>query len=292
MSIFQYEVFLTVVESGSFTKAGEKLGLTQSGVSHNISTLETELGIVLLLRNRNGIALTDAGERVLPHIRQILHYEKMLEQEAALIQGIEVGSIKIGTFPSFSSRFLPGLIRIFIKKYPGIQIELYEGGYGDIKEWISLGAIDMGFLALPSKEFDTIQLFKGELFVLVHESHRMNTLKRVPVKSIHNEPFIMPKAGCDVLVKRLIRENNVHLNVIFEKEDNNTIISMVQEGLGITIIPEIVLPKNIPNTKVIPIETDLYREIGIAIKSIKLASPSVKKFIEITKEKFKQDQLE
>lgn len=293
LAIFQYEVFLTVVESGSFTKAGEKLGLSQSGVSHNISTLETELGIVLLRRNRNGISLTDAGERVLSHIRQINHYAKLLEQEAALIQGIEVGSIKIATFPSFSSRFLPGLIRNFINKYPGIQIEVYEGGYDDIKSWITSGTADIGFLSLPAREFETIQLLKDELFVLVPETHRLSTMKLVQVESIHNESFIMPKAGCDVLIKRLFRENNVLPNVIFEIEDNSTIISMVQEGLGITIISEMVIPKNLPpNTKVIPIGTDLYREIGIAIKSIKQAPPSVKKFMEIIKEQFKQEQLE
>lgn len=292
LAIFQYEVFLTVVESGSFTKAGEKLGLSQSGVSHNISTLETELGIVLLQRNRNGISLTDAGERVLLHIRQIIHHAKLLEQEAALIQGLEVGSIKIATFPSFSSRFLPGLIRKYINKYPGIQIEVFEGGYDDIKSWITSGTTDIGFLTLPAREFETIQLLKDDLFVLVPETHRLSKMKMVQVESLNNESFIMPKAGCDALIKKLFRDHKVQPNIIFEINDNNTIISMVQEGLGITIIPEMVLPKNIPNTKVIPIEIDLYREIGFAIKSIKQASPSVKKFMEIIQEQFKQEQLE
>ncbi|WP_449619666.1 LysR family transcriptional regulator [Robertmurraya sp. Marseille-Q9965] len=292
LAIFQYEVFLTVVESGSFTKAGEKLGLSQSGVSHNISTLETELGIVLLQRNRNGISLTDAGERVLLHIRQIIHHAKLLEQEAALIQGLEVGSIKIATFPSFSSRFLPGLIRKYINKYPGIQIEVFEGGYDDIKSWITSGKTDIGFLTLPAREFETIQLLKDDLFVLVPETHRLSKMKMVQVDALNNESFIMPKAGCDALIKKLFRDHKVQPNIIFEINDNNTIISMVQEGLGITIIPEMVLPKNIPNTKVIPIEIDLYREIGLAIKSIKQASPSVKKFMEIIQEQFKQEQLE
>jgi DNA-binding transcriptional LysR family regulator len=286
LAILQYEVFLSVVENGSFTKAGEKLGLSQSGVSHNISTLETELGIVLLRRNRNGISLTDAGERVIPHIRQIIHHAKLLEQEAALIQGIEVGSIKIGTFPSFSSRFLPGLIHNFIKRFPGIQIELYEGGYAEIEEWIASGTVDIGFLTQPSREFETIQLLKDELLVLIPENHRFNTMELVQAESLHNESFIMPKAGCDVLIKRLFKENNVLPNVIFEIEDNNTIISMVQEGLGITIIPKMVLPRNIPNTRLIPLGTNLYREISIAIKSLKQSSPSIKKFIGIVKEEF------
>jgi len=292
MAIFQYEIFLAVVETGSFTRAGEKMGLSQSGVSHNISTLETELGIVLLRRNRNGIALTDAGERVIPHIRQIIHHAKLLGQEAALIQGIEVGSIKIGTFPSFSSRFLPGIIRNYINKYPGIQIELYEGGYDDIENWIVTGAVDIGFLTHPSREFEIIQLLKDELFVLAPENHRLTKKKIIKLESLQNEPFIMPKAGCDILIKRLFRENNVNPSVIFEIEDNNTIVSMVQEGLGITILPEMVLSEKIIHTKVIPLETNLYREICIALKSINQAAPSIKKFIEVIKDQIKKDQLE
>ena len=118
LAIFQYEVFLAVVDNGSFTKAGEKLGLSQSGVSHNISTLEMEIGLVLLHRNRNGISLTDAGARIISHIRQIVRHANLLKQEAALIKGIEIGSIKIGSFPSFSSKFLPSIISTYVRLYP------------------------------------------------------------------------------------------------------------------------------------------------------------------------------
>ncbi|QFG01124.1 LysR family transcriptional regulator [Psychrobacillus glaciei] len=282
--MFQYEVFIEVVESGSFTKAGEKLGLSQSGVSHNISTLETELGIILLHRNRNGTSLTNAGSRVVSHIRQIIHYGRLLEQEAALIQGIEVGCIKIGSFPSFSSKMLPFLISKFRTIYPGIQIELYEGGYDEIKGWLTSGTIDVGFLTLPFTEFETIPLFEDQLFALVPDNHPLSIHKVINVQSIHEQPFIMPKAGCEILIKNLFRKNNIQPNIIFEIKENNTIISMVQEELGITIIPEMVLPKSISNTKIIPIEPNLFREIGIAIKSMKDASPSVKKFIGIAKE--------
>ena len=291
LAIFQYQVFLAVVEFGSFTKAGEKLGLSQSGVSHNISTLETELGIKLLRRNRNGISLTDAGERVIPHVRQIIHHAKLLVQEAALIKGIEVGSIKIGAFSSFSSKFLPGLLHEFITRFPGIQIELFEGGYDDIEEWIASGTVDIGFLTHPSREFETVHLFKDELFVLAPKNHRLNTLKMTQVESLHKESFIMPKAGCDVLIRKLFKENNVLPNIIFEIEDNNTIISMVQEGLGITIIPEMVFSQN-TIMNLIPLDKQVYREIGMAIKSYNELSPTTKKFMEIVREHFNQDQLE
>ncbi|MDR4268115.1 LysR family transcriptional regulator [Bacillus pumilus] len=284
---FQYKVFLTVVECGSFTKAGEKLGLTQSGVSHNIAKLESELGIVLLRRNRNGLALTDAGERVMPHIRQIIHHASLLEQEAALIQGMEVGSIKIGTFSSFSSKMLPQLIHRFTKGYPNIQVELYEGGYEEIEDWIASGTVDVGFLTQPSREFETVPLFQDELVVLMQEEHRFNTKKVIEVDSLHDESFIMPKAGCDLLIKKLLKERGVKPHVLFEIGDNNTLISMVQEGLGMTIIPTLILAPQMSHTKVIPLETSVYREINLAFKSFKAASPSAKRWIEVVKDHFK-----
>nr|WP_301289217.1 LysR family transcriptional regulator [Bacillus pumilus] len=287
MITFQYKVFLTVVECGSFTKAGEKLGLTQSGVSHNIAKLESELGVVLLRRNRNGLSLTDAGERMMPHIRQIIHHASLLEQEAALIQGMEVGSIKIGTFSSFSSKMLPQLIHRFTKGYPNIQVELYEGGYEEIEDWIASGTIDVGFLTQPSREFETVPLFQDELVVLMQEEHRFNTKKVIEVDSLHDESFIMPKAGCDLLIKKLLKERGVKPHVLFEIGDNNTLISMVQEGLGMTIIPTLILSPQMSHTKVIPLETSVYREINLAFKSFKAASPSAKRWIEAVKDHFK-----
>ncbi|WP_260564621.1 LysR family transcriptional regulator [Bacillus pumilus] len=284
---FQYKVFLTVVECGSFTKAGEKLGLTQSGVSHNIAKLESELGVVLLRRNRNGLSLTDAGERVMPHIRQIIHHAALLEQKAALIQGMEVGIIKIGTFSSFSSKMLPQLIHRFTKVYPNIQVELYEGGYEEIEEWIASGTVDVGFLTQPSRELETIPLFQDELVVLMQEDHRFHTKKVIEVDSLHDESFIMPKAGCDLLIKKLLKERGVKPQVLFEIGDNNTLISMVQEGLGVTIIPTLILPPQMSHTKVIPLETNVYREINLAFKSFKAASPSAKRRIEVVKDQFK-----
>lgn len=283
LSTFQYEVFLEVVETGSFTKAGEKLGLTQSGVSHNILTLETELGVVLLHRNRNGISLSDAGERLIPYIRQIIQTAKRLEQEAALIQGIEIGTIKIGSFPSFSSKFLPGVIKDFQRIYEGIKIELFEGDYGHIKKWLTQGTIDLGFLPLPIQDFETIPLRKDQLFVFLHDHHHLSTLEKLDVASLQNESFIMPKSGCEILVKGLFKEHHIVPNIVFEIEDNQTIISMVEEEIGLTILPELVCPKHFSNTKVIPLDQDVYREIGLVIKSMKQASPSVKKFIEIVK---------
>lgn len=223
----------------------------------------------------------------MPHIRQIIHHASLLEQEAALIQGMEVGSIKIGTFSSFSSKMLPQLIHRFTKGYPNIQVELYEGGYEEIEDWIASGTVDVGFLTQPSREFETVPLFQDELVVLMQEEHRFNTKKVIEVDSLHDESFIMPKAGCDLLIKKLLKERGVKPHVLFEIGDNNTLISMVQEGLGMTIIPTLILAPQMSHTKVIPLETSVYREINLAFKSFKAASPSAKRWIEVVKDHFK-----
>lgn len=223
----------------------------------------------------------------MPHLRQIIHHASLLEQEAALIQGMEVGSIKIGTFSSFSSKMLPQLIHRFTKRYPNIQVELYEGGYEEIEEWIASGTVDVGFLTQPSREFETVPLFQDELVVLMQENHRFHTKKVIEVDSLHDESFIMLKAGCDLLIKKLLKERGVKPQVLFEIGDNNTLISMVQEGLGVTIIPTFILPPQMFHTKVIPLETSVYREINLAFKSFKAASPSAKRWIEVVKDHFK-----
>lgn len=128
--------------------------------------------------------------------------------------------------------------------------------------------------------------------VLIQENHRFHTKKVIEVDSLHDEAFIMPKAGCDILVKKLLKERGgVKPHVLFEIEDNNTLISMVQEGLGVTIIPKLVLPPHIPHTKVIPLETSVFREVNLALKSFKAASPSAKRWIETVKNHFNRISL-
>lgn len=107
MTLQQLEVFIKVSETGSFTKAGELLSLTQSAISHIISSLEIELGFTLLYRNRSGITITNEGKKILQHALDILNKTELLKQEASSIIGIESGTLKIGCFPSVSAKILP-----------------------------------------------------------------------------------------------------------------------------------------------------------------------------------------
>lgn len=145
MSIAKYEIFQTVIELGSLTKASESLNISQSGVSHAISSLEKDLGFSLLTRNKAGIRLTVNGERMLEYIREILQLNEKMLQEAGEIKGLEIGTVRIGTFSSVSAVWLPGIIKKFTDQYPHIKVDIAEGKQEEISRWISQGIIDFGF---------------------------------------------------------------------------------------------------------------------------------------------------
>lgn len=279
MTLFQFEVFVKVVDTGNFTRAGEILRLTQSGVSHNISALESELGIVLLNRGRNGVSLTDAGKRIIGHMRNVLSESEQIKQKTAAILGVEIGKIKIGSFPSASAKLLPGIISYFKSRFKGIELELHEGSYSEITERVENGVIDIGFVSLPCKGLETIHLLKDPLVVLLPNSHPFHEYLSLNVEQLALEPFIMPKAGCELLIRERFQSSGLKPNIHFEVEDNQTIISMVQEGLGLTVVPQLTLPNWLTHVSMVKLVPETYRQIGLAVKSIKNSTPAVKEFI-------------
>jgi DNA-binding transcriptional LysR family regulator len=279
MTISRFEVFYTVVESGSLTKAGEMLNLTQSGISHAINSLENELGFSLLTRGRSGIYLTSNGERMLPYIRDILTLNDRMKQEAAAINGLEVGVVRIGTFTSVATQWLPHIIKQFQDDHSGIKVKLFEGDYSTLEQWTSNGVIDCGFLTLPTqKSLEFIPLKKDKMLCILSDQHPLHKLDRITFKQIEEEPLIMPKEGWDNEVTHIFRKNNIKPNVKFEVSYDQAIIAMVQNNLGISLRPEMTL-NNIPdNICILNLENDYFRTIGIATKPN--MSPATKKFVD------------
>lgn len=281
MTLSKYEVFNTIVELGSLTKAAERLNLTQSGVSHAIAGLESEFGFLLLTRDRSGVCLTSNGERVLEYIREIIHSNEKLNQEVAAIKGLEVGTVRIGTFATVSAQWLPGIIKRFQNRFPAIEIQLLEGDYDDIDGWISRGVVDFGFVSLPtSKAFEAIPLKKDRMLCILPQEHPLGQHNVISFDQIKEEPFIMPKWGFDNDVTRTLKEHKVNPRVKYEVEGDQAIIAMVQNGLGISILPEMVLFRVPKTVRVIKLAGHHYRTIGIAVHSLKNMSPAAQKFRE------------
>ncbi|MGG0670830.1 LysR family transcriptional regulator [Lederbergia citrisecunda] len=281
MSIIRFEIIATVVELGSFTKTAEKLNMTQSAVSHAVASLESELDVPLLIRDRKrGITLTEVGQKVLPHMREILKRIDSINQEIALATNLETGLIRIGTFASASSCLLPKLLAKFQKKHPKIEFKFYEGTYEEITEWLSSGIIDIGFVVKGKSNpgFDLVPLIKDEMVVAYHHEHRFHAKETVDMDDLLEESFIMPTGMYQSHVEALFEESQVKPSIRFEVHDCTTIANMVQEGLGVTIGPELFL-KTQQNVKISKLNIENSREVALACQSIENASPAVKEFL-------------
>lgn len=281
MTLLKFEIFKTIVEVGSLSKTAEKLNMTQSGVSYAVSTLEDELGFVLLKRDRSGVSLTSNGERILKHVKLILQQEELLRKEAAEIRGVNTGTVRLGTLSSVSMRWLPGILSQFHKTHPLIEVKTYQGCYDEMDDWISNGTVDFGFLSLPtSKSFEVIPLKKDKLVVILPPDHPLRHRKVISFDQLENQPFIMPQWGNDDIIKRSVNENKVKLQIQYELMEEQTILQMVKMGLGISILPELILVNVPENVHLVDLEKPNFRIIGVAALSLKNLSPAAKIFID------------
>jgi DNA-binding transcriptional LysR family regulator len=281
MSLVKYEILNKVAELQSFTKAADATALTQSAVSHAITNLESDFGFPLVNRNRSGITLTTEGETILLAIRKVLQENEKVHQEAASLLGLAKGTIKIGIFKSVSTKWLPEIIQLMEKNYPEIQIQLKEGDYLEIEQWLLSGEIDCGFINIThSSQFHIISLKKDRLLCVVSGQSALYHQKTVSFEDLEKEPFIMPTYGGYHDIKQLFEEHGIQPDIRFELMDESAILSMVTHHLGISILPEMLLDSIPQELRAIPFQVDSYRSIGLATRYH--LSPAAKKFAEAT----------
>ncbi|WFR55672.1 LysR family transcriptional regulator [Anaerocolumna sp. AGMB13025] len=281
MNIQKYLAFLKTVEYGSFTKAAENLNYSQSGISRMISDLEAEWGIPLLERNRMGVRLTSDGLNLLPVIKNVCAEYQHLQMQIDDLHGLKSGLIRIGTFSSVATHWLPGIIKEFQKSYPGINYELLLGDYTEIENWILEGRVDCGFLILPTlPELETISLKKDKLLVILPTDHPLAAYDRFPVNALCEDPFILLEKGSRTEVSEIFKDYKVIPKIRFTTWDDYAIMSMVESGLGISILPELILQRIPYHIVVKELDVPAYRNIGLAMKDQKSASLAVKRFLD------------
>lgn len=281
MNIQKYLALAKTVEYGSFTKAAEILNYSQSGISRMINDLEKEWKVSLLERGRNGVRLTSDGLKLLPFVQNVCSEYQKLQSQVDELNGLQTGLIRIGTISSTATHWLPRIIQEFQKDYPNIDYELLLGDYTEIESWILEGRVDCGFLRLPTHaEFETIFIKRDNLLVILPENHPMAAFERFPVSALCDYPFMLLEKGAKAEVSEIFERNHISPKIHFTTWDDYAIMSMVESGLGISILPQLILQR-IPY-RIVARELDVpaYRDIAIALRDKKSASLAVKRFLE------------
>lgn len=280
-NIQKYWAFIKAVESSSFTKAAEILNYSQSGISRMINDLEKEWNVTLLERGRTGVRLTSDGMKLLPHVKSVCAEYEKLQMQVDELKGLQSGLIRIGTFSSVATHWLPKIIKEFQIDYPNIDYELLLGDYTEIEEWILDGRVDCGFLRLPTRpELEVIFLEQDKLMAIIPENHPLANCEKFPVTALCNEPFMLLEKGAKAEVSEIFERCNLKPQVFFTTWDDYAVMSMVESGLGISILPQLIL-RRIPY-RIIAKELDIpaYRNIALALRNKKHASLAVKRFLD------------
>ena len=182
MTLFSYEIFDAVARQGSFNKAAQQLHLTPSAISHAIAVMEAELGFTLFNRGKNGVTMTSYGASLYPSIRAVLNSDEALQQSIARLNGLEKGKVKLGAFNSVCAGLLPQILKSFMASYPQIEVEVYQGTYDDVKEWLRTGQVDLAFLI--SERIDSVLVDEGDTVV---PGQKLATLETVRLQQAVDE---------------------------------------------------------------------------------------------------------
>ena len=281
MNGLKYLAFVKTVEYGSFTKASELLHYSQSGISRMIGDLEKEWHLTLLERSRTGVRLTPEGQRLLPYAKGLCEEYQKLQMQVDDLRGLQSGLIRIGTFSSVATHWLPKIIAAFQADYPGIDYELLLGDYTEIEAWIADGRVDCGFLRLPTNpEFETIPLAKDRLMAILPEGHPLATISKVPLAALCAEPFMLLEKGAKAEIAEVFARNHLTPQVHFTTWDDYAIMSMVESGLGLSILPELILRRVPYHIVAKELDVPAYRTIALSMRDRKTASLAVKRFVE------------
>ncbi len=280
METARCRAFLAAAETGSFSKAAEALSYTPSGVNQLVTALEKELGFPVFRRNTKGVTLTENGELLLPTVREFLRQEDRIFELSAEMNGLLIGSVTIAAYSSIATHWLPAVISAFRRDYPQIRIKLMEGIWQEVSKWLDDRAADIGFLSYQEgMPYEFIPLAEDPMLALLPRDHPLANAAAYPLKNCATDRFIMPALGCDDDVEALFDKNGIQPNVQFTTLESFSVMSMVEQGLGMTVMNQLITEKRICDIAMLPIDPPSQITLGVAMHSRADVSPAVKMFL-------------
>ena len=277
------KVFLRAVDTGSFTKAAEELGYTPSGITHMMNALEEELGIVLLRRSRSGVTLTEAGKSLIGTLRRLVVEADRLEEEIGELHGLKKGHVAIATGASFGRFVLPQVISRFHERYPDIILELHEDS-SSVRAGIAQRRLGLAFLTRQEYDTDFISLCRDDMLAIVPEGHPLAENASVTIEALAQYPYIGMAPEYDREIEQIVKTSRGLLRSILTSQDEQAIIAMVRDGLGISIVAGMHVYYASEGIVGIPLDPPVYRDVGIVLPPHDVMSPAESRFVDVAKE--------
>ena len=274
---------LTAIDLGNLTRAAEQLGYTQSGLTHMMNSLEREIGFPVLVRDRRGVHLTPAGQRILPMVQQCLAANQALEREISLVNSHQEDTIRIASYASIAMHWLPELIEQFRRQHEGVGIDVQMGSVEEVYRWVKEGKVDMAFASRQENStLDWTPLKPDPLLVILPRNFDTGGAASLDVRRLEGQEFLMPSLGFHLDIMRALNRCGVTPVIRDTQVSDTVIISMVEHGLGVSILSRLVLQGRSDDVLALPLDPPAVRELGIATRPRKDLRTIVRRFISFT----------
>jgi DNA-binding transcriptional LysR family regulator len=287
IKLSQLRALLAIAKHGNFSEAALHMDISQSAVSHSIATLENELGVVLLSRGRHGATLTPIGEQIVSHAQEILNLIEVMGKEAKLSNGLQTGQVRVVSFRSAATHLLPIVIAQFRQRFPSIDVTLIEHrGDDQVEQCVREGRADIGLICLPPpNDFQTWELMRDEYVVLLPPDAQVPNNK-LTWDHLETYPLIMPPQldYCSILIRGILKQAKRSIKAAYEIQEDSTIVNMVMQGLGATIMARLAAEPLPSNIQVHSLPDPLVRVIRAAIVAESLYPPAVYAFLDTLKQ--------
>lgn len=259
------EILMTAIDLGSFSKASEVVGYTQSGLTHLVDSLERDIGLTLVRRDHNGITLTKEGETLIPSIREFLRANAKLENQIAAITDKKRDTIRVAAYASIAMHWMPELLYRYKRVCPEVSVDLRMVDNAlEPYELLESGQTDVIFASRQNYSFcDWTPLYNEKMYAILPKDYPLNGRTTFPLEEFSGQEFLMPYGRFDIDVNAAMDSVGVKLNASVSRVDDETVIRMVGHGLGVTMMTELMIRGRTDDVLCVPVDPPRLRELGM-----------------------------
>jgi DNA-binding transcriptional LysR family regulator len=291
MNLHQLQVFYAVAQRRSITKAAGDLLLSQPAVSLQVKALERELGIALFDREGPRLRLTEAGEVLFRCAASVVNAREEAERTIVGLREGAKGKLVLGANSTGGMYLLPRIVWAFRERYPDAEVILHIDPTVQICEKVVQNVLDLGLVGGPTEDrrLGVDPVCRDELALIVHPSHPLARLKRVPLKELSTHPIVLPDQGSRTrwFVERRLREEGVTLRVTMQLPGTEAVKKAVEAGLGMAFVSQYAVEREraLGVLTVLPVEgVKLVRHMELVYRKNKIFSPVARRFREVAHE--------
>lgn len=283
MDTKKVSALLVSIDRGSLTAAAAELGYTQSGLTHMMNSLEDELGLNLLVRSKNGVHLSPAGQELLPQMRALVEAAEALDSSSERLRQRNFSTLRLGAYSSVARQWLPGVLSEFRRTNPDTEVVMDVGGIMDIFEGIKNDKLDCGIVSYQEslcQGLGWVPLREDALVAVLPGNYKARG-DAFPIEEFDGKEFLMPSASfdLDIIPAFAACSEKPSPQIRYTNLDDGAIVSMIEHGLGVSILSDLVMQDMTNNVRVMHLSPPVYRSLGIAVSERRQNDKNIKRFI-------------